>query len=336
MTYICPLRAQVINNDTIQEQAEYWNFLFSQGCEVIVIDGSPPEVFHEHKRQWKNVRLEKVDNSFGYLNGKVNAIWTALPMASCEKIILADDDIIYKVEDLERMFQELGEFEVVRPQNYFHPQELWTRIDSARILWNRSAFKEGDFPGTLGFQKQVLLRAGHYDGDVLFDNEELVKHFQNKKARISFALDFFIERRPPGLKKWLEQRPRQAYEDFIMRKRTWFFFSLVPAFVLLKIMDKRRLLFAGFTAVTLFSILKALKGRKKNADKYFPIGIVLFSPLWVIERSLSIYVALYWKVTKGGYPFGDKIVQKGTGREFEAALKNSQKRNRIFKLTTII
>lgn len=328
ITYLCPLRTKVKKPESIQEFAAYWDFLISWGCEVIVIDGSPHEVFEEHHKLWKNVRHERVDNSFGFLNGKVNAVWTGLPMASCEKIILADDDIHYQIEDLERMNRELEEFDVVRPQNYFSPQAYWTLIDSARALWNRAAFREGDFPGTLGFQKRVLLAAGPYDGDVLFDNEELVKHFQNKNAKISFAVDFFIERRPPGFKKWLEQRPRQAYEDFIMIKRTAFFAAILPASILLGAMGKRRLLFSGLTAIAAFSILKAVKGRRNGAENYINRKVALLAPLWVVERSLSVYLALFWKITKGGYPFGDKVISKGTGTDFESAMNNSKKKTK--------
>jgi hypothetical protein len=42
----------------------------------------------------------------------------------------------------------------------------------------------------------------------------------------------------------------------------------------------------------------------------------LFAPLWVIERSLSTYWAFYWYVRRGGYPFGDRVLSKGIGRDW--------------------
>ena len=35
--------------------------------------------------------------------------------------------------------------------------------------------------------------------------------------------------------------------------------------------------------------------------------------LWVLERAISVYWALYWRIRYGGYPFGDKLLSKGTG-----------------------
>ena len=33
---------------------------------------------------------------------------------------------------------------------------------------------------------------------------------------------------------------------------------------------------------------------------------------------MSVYWAIYWKVAEGGYPFGDRILSKGTGRAWYA------------------
>ena len=35
-----------------------------------------------------------------------------------------------------------------------------------------------------------MRRGGHYDGDVLFDNEEIVRHFALHGANIKYARDF--------------------------------------------------------------------------------------------------------------------------------------------------
>ena len=78
-----------------------------------------------------------------------------------------------------------------------------------------------------------MRRVGPYDGDVLFDNEEIVRHFALNGAEINYALDFFILKRPPVFQKWMEQRPRQAYEDFVMRAKTLLFIWLLPVAVTL-------------------------------------------------------------------------------------------------------
>lgn len=316
-TYLCPLRIPQLSPDLILEFKEYWEFLRTLDCEVLVVDGSPPKVFEVHKKEWTNCRHVGVNPKFKYLNGKVNGIMTAVPMAAHEKIILADDDIRFSAADIERMVTGLEDFDLVRPQNYFDPLPWWTRVDSGRILLNRAFIPEGDFPGSFGFRKSVFVAAGSFDGDVLFDNEELVKHLQNRGARIDFSTDFFVLRKPPTFEKWLEQRPRQAYEDFVMKKRTAFFLSLLPAHLLLATRRKKRHAALLAMAVSAFSIYKAFKGRRKGANEVMPISTTLYAPAWVLERAVSIYIALYWRLAKGGYPFGDKVVSKGTGRAWK-------------------
>ena len=58
-------------------------------------------------------------------------------------------------------------------------------------------------------------------------------------------------------------------------------------------------------------------GRMRGAARtYFPASIILFAPLWILERSISTYWALYWYLRRGGYPFGDRLLSKGIGRDW--------------------
>ena len=331
-TYLCPIRSNSVDIEKIEAFKYYWEFLGDQGCEVLVVDGSPPEVFDVHAREWNNCKHIGVHPTYTCLNGKVNGILTAVPLASHEKIILADDDVRYNAEDIRRMVENLDKFEVVRPQNYFDPLPVWAKLDAARILLNRAFIPEGDFPGTFGFRKNVFEAAGHFDGDVLFDNEELIKHFENHGANILYATDFFILRKPPTLKKWLEQRPRQAYEDFVMKEKTALFLSCIPLHLLIMLTGKRKSL--GFLAFSIFavSIFKAFKGLTKSAKPHFSTTIPFYAPLWILERSMSIYLALYWKAAKGGYPFGDKIIHKGTGNAWKVHRPAKVAENKVHKL----
>jgi hypothetical protein len=58
----------------------------------------------------------------------------------------------------------------------------------------------------------------------------------------------------------------------------------------------------------------AERGRRGVASRFFPRPVTWHAPLWVLERSLSVYWALYWRLRHGGYPFGDKLLSKGTGK----------------------
>ena len=101
-------------------------------------------------------------------------------------------------------------------------------MEAARMLINRATLRTADYPGTCAFRRAMMLAAGAYDGDVLFDNEEIIRHFAESGATIAYALNLFVRKRPPVLRKWIEQRPRQAYEDFGLRGKTALFFALPP------------------------------------------------------------------------------------------------------------
>jgi hypothetical protein len=337
-TYLLPIRRTTFSALEADELRGYLSMLADAGCQTIVIDGSPEEVFARHDNVWSNVcRHETVDPRFGYLNDKVNGIHTGVTLAANEKIILADDDIRYGPADIDQICLLLDQFEVVRPQNYLaahatpkrpHLSPLpqgeevakqpvrgippWARMEAARMLINRATLRAADYPGTCAFRKTAMLQVGEYDGDVLFDNEEMIRHFARSRARICYANDFFIQKRPPKLRKWFEQRPRQAYEDFGLRLKTILFAFFLPLAIAIAWT-------AGIKWLLIFalSVLVAFAGwLRGSARKYFPLRTCFFAPLWIAERTLSTYWAFYWFLRRGGYPFGDRILKKGTGRDW--------------------
>lgn len=322
-TYLLPIRRVRASAEEAESFARYFRRLARAGCEVLVVDGSPPEVFKAHAEAWRGAcRHVPVDARYTYLNGKVNGVHTGVGLATCECIILADDDIRYTAEDVARTCALLDRHEMVRPQNYLYPLPWWARTESARMLVNRGVLRTGDYPGTCAFHRSTFLRVGHYDGDVLFDNEEIVRHFVAQGADVHYALGLFILKRPPTFEKWLEQRPRQAYEDFVMRMKTALFFSLVPLTVALGLLFGARASLAFVAFVSACSVVLALRGRGRDrASDFFPARLAFYAPLWVLERALSSYWALYWRAARGGYPFGDRLLSKGTGRDWAAGAR---------------
>jgi hypothetical protein len=308
----------VFSETEASELAEYFRTLHDAGCDVLVIDGAPPPVFEQHAETWRSLcRHEPVDRSFGYLNDKVNGIHTGVNLATTEKIILADDDIRYSAGEIGEVCDLLDNFEVVRPQNFLSPLPWWARMEAARMLINRASLRTADYPGTCAFRRGTMLRVGHYDGDVLFDNEEIIRHFARAGATISYAIDLLVRKRPPTLRKWIEQRPRQAYEDFGLRSKTALFLSvpILAAWIGFALGLKSLLLYFADIFVIAFALAAA--GRVRGAAaRYFPLSVCFFAPLWIMERTASTYWALYWHFAHGGYPFGDKILSKGIGRDW--------------------
>lgn len=318
-TYLLTVRRVRYDVREAREFRDYFRLLAGADCEVLVVDGSPFDVFAAHGEAWRGAcRHVAVDSQYKYLNGKVNGIHTGIALATHEAVILADDDIRYTVRDVKRMTELLDAGDMVRPQNYLRPLPFWARMEAARMLINRAWIAEGDYTGTLGVRRSAMRLYGDYDGDVLFDNEEIVRHFRTQKARIAYARDFFIEKRPSTFRKWIEQRPRQAYEDFVMRGKTFFFASLPFAFMMSWLLGRFAWALLLLIVVACGSIFFAYRGCDGEARRYFPKSVCLYAPLWIVERAFSTYWAFYWRATRGGYPFGDKLLSKGTGRAWTA------------------
>jgi hypothetical protein len=323
-TFIVPIRRVRFDRVEAELFAGHFRMLHSAGCEVLVIDGSSSGVFNEHRELWSPVVSSHVapDPQYKYLNGKVNGVHTGVDLASCERIIVADDDIRFTAANINRVCALLDDFEMVRPQNYIQPLPWWARLETARILINRGVLRAGDYPGTCGFRRSTMHRVGPYDGDVLFDNEEIVRHFALQGANIKYARDFFILKRPPTFKKWLEQRPRQAYEDFVMRAKTFAFLTVLPMVIGVGLLIGATAALSLIVAISLLAMfLSGLGLVRDRAYKYFPLSSPLFAPLWIFERSVSVYWAVYWRVRYGGYPFGARLLSKGTGEAWVAGGK---------------
>lgn len=318
-TYLLPIRRALFDAAEAAQLGDYFRTLAAAGCEVLVVDGSPAETWEQQDAVWRDVcRHEVVDRRFTYLNDKVNGIHTGVQLATCGKIILADDDVRYSNANIAASCELLESAEVVRPQNFLSPLPWWAKMEAARMLINRATLRIGDYPGTCAFRREAMLRVGHYDGDVLFDNEEIIRHFARGGAGVEYAIDLFVQKRPPRLRKWREQRPRQAYEDFSLRAKTAMFFLLPIGAISAAFFGANAfVLYIIATAVgsTVLSILGRARG---SAAKYFPARICFFAPLWIWERALSTYWALYWYFVRGGYPFGDKLLSKGVGRDWFA------------------
>ena len=318
--YVLPIRRTRFNPREASSLRKYLSTLKDRGCEVIVADGSEPEVFDQYSGVLGAVcRHVPVDRRFGYRNDKVNGIYTGIELASFDRIILADDDIRYSAENISTIMRLLDRNEVVRPQNFLDPLPWWAKMEAARMLINRALLSAADYPGTCAFRRGRMLAAGQYDGDVLFDNEEIIRHLANDDCTVAYANDLFVRKCPPTFRKWIEQRPRQAYEDFGMRLKTTLFLLLLPLLLLIGSLFGITGSAIFFFTLSLLATLIALRGRGRGtACKFFPAQCCFFAALWIFERALSTYWALYWYIAHGGYPFGGRLLSRGIGRAWRS------------------
>ena len=145
---------------------------------------------------------------------------------------------------------------------------------------------------TFGFRRAVVRSLRSLAG-VLHDDQ--ARRLSAVGAEVYPANDVFVKRQPGALGEWLTGRARQAGDDFALPMKSAFFFSLLPMLLLLTVLGGVRLA-AGYASVIAFaSVALALRGRS-GAAPFFPLRSVLFAPLWVFERSVSVYWALYRKI----------------------------------------
>jgi len=282
-------------------------------AETIVVDGSPPEVFAANAAAWGNLVTHlPPDPGESFLMGKVSGVRTGIRAASCERVVIADDDVRYEPEELDRIARLLDENDLVRPQNYFSELPWHARWDTARTLLNRSLGR--DYPGTLGVRRSRLLGAGLYDGDVLFENLELIRTLRAAGGSVASPLDLYVARVPPSASHFWGQRTRQAYDDFALPARMALWLAVIPllavaARVRKPLVDKgaqqrqRVLRAAGFATA-----LAELGRRRGGGAAVFPATSSLLAPLWVLERGVCAWLAVLQRLRFGGARYNDSVI----------------------------
>jgi len=304
VSYVLPLRWA--GSGPIEELRAYLSSIAAAVDEILVVDGSPAPVFAEHAAALRGVARHLAPHpDLDFRMGKVNGVLTGVRECRGEAVVLADDDVRYDLPSLRRTVGLLDEADLVRPQNYFDETPWHARWDTARSLLNRvftgdPAFPVGDFPGTLAVRRAALLATGGYDGDVLFENLELMRTIRAAGGKVATPLDLYVPRRPPSTAHFLSQRVRQAYDDFAIPARIGTFLALAPlAARSLRQGRGDRLLVGALASMAIAEIGR----RRAGGTARFPASSSLLAPAWVAERSLCSWLALAAKL-RGGVLYG--------------------------------
>ena len=278
--------------------------------DVVVVDGSDPDVFAANARRWDGLPIRHVPPGpdVRCANGKVAGVLTGVRLAAHDRVVIADDDVRYDDAALRRTVELLDRADLVRPQNYFAPLPWHATWDTARSLLNR--LTGGDYPGTLAVRRSLLLATGGYDGDVLFENLELIRTVRAAGGRIVTPLDLFVARRPPSTDRFWSQRVRQAYDDFAQPPRLALALGAVPALgrAVVRSGDAGQAL-RRLTAVAGTLVVAAELGRCRAGGRaVFPFSASLLAPAWVVERGVCSWLALASRLRHGGCPYAGRII----------------------------
>jgi len=304
LSYVLPIR---LNSPADDEWIAYLAWLAPR-VELIVVDGSPASVFAHHAQRLAGIAVRHVtpDADLRHLiNGKVAGVLSGLRRATRASVIVADDDVRYDEGALAAMARALEHADIVRPQNFFSPLPWHAVLDTARMLLNR--ISGGDWPGTLGVRRWRIAATGGYDGDVLFENLELVRTVIAAGGTAACPLDLYVRRLPPSAARFWSQRVRQAYDELARPQRLAVWMSVLPTLAVL-IAGSRWRLVAGAAAG---AIALAETGRRRaGGAAVFPASASLSAPLWLVERAISSWLAIGAYLLWGGVPYGSRIVSR--------------------------
>ena len=295
-SYILPIRLSA--SDAIGELCDYLRTL--DVAQLIVVDASDGDLFERLDSEIGGFALH-VQPSVGGKNGKVRGVLSGLGLALEEKVVVADDDVRYDARSLREILRRLDDADVVRPQNFFSPAPWHAIWDSARSLINR-AF-DGDWPGTLAFRRSSLSKG--YNANVLFENYELVRTIRIAGGKEHVARDLFVMRRPPSFRHFMGQRVRQAYDEFA---RPW---RLLTGLAVVPVLAAGWLTF-GMMGIWGFVVLTtgcaAAGWLRAGARRHFSALSIAAAPLWVAERGICSWLALFERLWFGGVRYGDSVI----------------------------
>ncbi|MBT2228371.1 glycosyltransferase family 2 protein [Nonomuraea sp. NEAU-A123] len=302
MDYVLPLRWE---DDAGLEELTAYLRAVTRHVRVIVVDGSPAPLFESHAVSWRGLAVHvRPAKDLRFANGKVNGVITGLRMARGEHVIIADDDVRYDERALARMELLLADADLVRPQNHFSELPWHARWDTARSLLNRSF--GADYPGTFGVSRSFFTAMGGYDGDVLFENLELIRTVRAHGGREVRPLDLYVRRLPPDAARFWNQRIRQAYDDLAQPARMALFLSVLPALTACVLRRRYGLVVAG---VGLAVGVAEIGRRRAGGRRVFPGTAALFAPVWILERATCSWLAL-GAALRGGVPYAGRRLRR--------------------------
>ncbi|MBJ7610091.1 MAG: glycosyltransferase [Candidatus Dormibacteraeota bacterium] len=294
-TYLLPLRREIAEQAD-GELARYVRDL-AGSCDVLVVDGSTPAVAQANAAAFgSTVTLITPAEDLRCANGKTWGVHTGLRHGG-EVVVIADDDVRWDPAALARALAMLDSCDLVLPQNYFSPLVWHAAWDTGRTLLNRAVAH--DWPGTLVLRSSALPETPPYRGDALFENCELLRTVRADGGRVRVAGDLFVARRPPSVRQFLSQRPRQAYDDLSQPARMTLMLLVLP--VALRVRGR------GLALAIAVCVAVAETGRRRHRGGHvFPWYTSLCAPLWMCERSLTAWWAMWLRISGRGAMYGGR------------------------------
>jgi hypothetical protein len=257
--------------------ARYMSALAVAGCEVLILDGAPRENLESRRRvlRWVGRHVCVA------IHSDSDVLLAAADLASCEKVIVAGAETRYTLSDIVSVCDLLSRHEVVEPEEYIDPLTWWAGLDAGRMLLHRGVDQPQPQRGTYGFRRSAIRSM-----------RGIEEHLILAAAHVHEARNVFVRRQTAPLPAWWSQRARDAAIDLSSPARSVFFLGFVPLLIVLALAGGLQIA-SGYAGILAFaSVALAVRGRV-GAGKFFPAHACVFAPLWIAERSLTVYWALF-------------------------------------------
>jgi hypothetical protein len=299
ISYVLPIRCQgkCAGHDGLVRSLR---MLQRHGVDVVVADGSTYDIRStSHRSDFSDMRRHTLEPRAG-TNGKVAGVHAGVLAARNERVVIADDDVRYDIGPLMALAATLDEADLVLPQNYFAPPARWHTIwDSGRTLLARSIGH--DYPGTLAVRRTWFVQAAGYGDGSLFENLELIRTVRASGGVVRWRPDIYVQRVAPTASTFWGQRARQAYDDLAQPGKLFAMLAILPICAALA---RRRPRLLAFGCVVIVGT--AERGRRRNdGSRRFSVIASLASPIWVLERAICVWIAVWLRLFRGGIRYRD-------------------------------
>lgn len=313
ISYVLPIKWEGDNG--LDELTAYLASIAAH-VDLIIVDGSSALSFDQHKSLWSQYgRHLAPDPNLNFINGKVNGVLTGLRLAQHNQVIIADDDVRYELDQLLLLESMLETVQLVVPQNYFSPNPWHGQWDTSRTLLNRTFHH--DYPGTLAIQRDFINQLGGYDGDVMFENLELIRTVQAAAGMVMYCDDLYVKRLPPTDQHFWSQRVRQAFDDNAQPLRLAFFFLLLPGLIASAFISP----FLPLALLALSVLFAEMGRRRQHGQKVFAFACALYAPCWLLERGICTWLALFQRIIHGGISYNGRIIKIAANPVWKLKLK---------------
>ena len=277
-TYLVVLQHEFASTEELHDLAGYLSSLSVCDFDVAILDTFPSD---------DNRRVLRWVGRYVPARPCVDPVRAALDVAWCEKVIVAGSDVRYSPDSLDHLCALLDLHEVVEPQDYLDPLPWWGGLEAGRMLLRRGIGPLSEDSMTFGFRKRAVRGLRSIENATASDHP--VRRLESHGAEVFSAMDIFVRRIPPALDRWLRDRPRQFDQPAV-------FFGVLPIALILAFLTSPQVAAMYFGILGLCGLVLAIRGRI-GASPFFPLRACFFAPVWLLERSISVYWALLLDLT---------------------------------------